>query len=116
MPSGSDGAGALRRIAIVPAHNEEGAIAGVVGEIKAFDPGLEVVVVDDGSVDRTATLAAEAGAHVVRLPFNLGIGGAVQTGFQYALEHGFQLAVRLDGDGQHDPQELSALLEPVLAG
>src|SRR5918995_6984131 len=107
---------ALRRIAIVPAHNEEGAIGGVVREIQAFDPGLEVVVVDDGSVDRTAARAAAAGAHVVRLPFNLGIGGAVQTGFRYALEHGFQLAVRLDGDGQHDPQELTVLLEPVLAG
>src|SRR5919106_1639105 len=106
----------LRRIAIVPAHNEEGAIAGVVREIQAFDPGLEVVVVDDGSVDRTAVRAAAAGAHVVRLPFNLGIGGAVQTGFRYALEHGFQLAVRLDGDGQHDPQELPRLLEPLLAG
>jgi glycosyltransferase involved in cell wall biosynthesis len=105
----------LRRAAIVPAHNEEGAIGGVVREILAFDPGLEVVVVDDGSVDRTAALAAEAGAHVVRLPFNLGIGGAVQTGFRYALEHGFELAVRLDGDGQHDPQELPRLLEPLLA-
>src|SRR5919106_4766897 len=106
----------LRRIAIVPAHNEAGAIAGVVREIRAFDPGLEVVVGDDGSADRTDALAAEAGAHVVRLPFNLGIGGAVQTGFQYALQHGFQLAVRLDGDGQHDPRELPRLLEPILAG
>ena len=106
----------LRRVAIVPAHNEEASIAGVVREIRAFDPGLEVVVVDDGSVDRTAALAADAGAHVVRLPFNLGIGGAVQTGFQYAFAHGFELAVRLDGDGQHDPQELPRLLEPLLAG
>ena len=105
----------LRRIAIVPAHNEEACIAEVVREIRAFDPELEVVVVDDGSVDRTAALAADAGAHVVRLPFNLGIGGAVQTGFQYALAHGFELAVRLDGDGQHDPQELPRLLEPLLA-
>jgi glycosyltransferase involved in cell wall biosynthesis len=106
---------ALRRIAIVPAHNEEGCVAGVVGELRAFDPGLEVVVVDDGSHDRTAALARAAGAHVVRLPFNLGIGGAVQTGFRYALEHGFQLAVRLDGDGQHDPGELEKLLKPLLA-
>ena len=113
MPSRSDG---LRGAAIVPAHNEEACIAEVVREILAFDPGLEVVVVDDGSVDRTARLAAEAGAHVVSLPFNLGIGGAVQTGFKYALAHGFDLAVRLDGDGQHDPQELPRLLEPLLAG
>src|SRR5919107_5926438 len=107
---------ALRAVAIVPARNEEGAIGAVVREIRAFDPALEVVVVDDGSTDRTADVAAAAGAHVVRLPFNLGIGGAVQTGFRYALAHGFDLAVRLDGDGQHDAGQLPAVIEPVLAG
>jgi len=106
----------VRRIAIVPARNEEGAIGQVVAEIRAFDPGLDVLVIDDGSVDRTAVRAAEAGATVVRLPFNLGIGGAVQTGFMYALAHGYELAVRLDGDGQHDPSELPKLIEPVLHG
>jgi glycosyltransferase involved in cell wall biosynthesis len=106
----------VRAVAIVPAHDEEGSIAGVVREIRAFDPELEVVVVDDGSTDRTAARASSAGAHVVRLPFNLGIGGAVQTGFRYALEHGFDVAVRLDGDGQHDPAELPELLGPLLAG
>jgi hypothetical protein len=106
---------ALRRVAIVPARNEEASVGGVVREIRAFDAGMEVVVVDDGSADRTAAVAADAGAHVVRLPFNLGIGGAVQTGFKYALENGFEIAVRLDGDGQHDPTELSALLGPLLA-
>jgi len=107
---------ALRGVAIVPARNEEGAIGGVVREIRAFDPALEVVVVDDGSADRTAAVAAAAGAHVVRLPFNLGIGGAVQTGFRYALAHGFDIAVRLDGDGQHDAAQLPAVIEPILAG
>lgn len=105
----------LRRIAVVPARNEERSVAAVVEQIRAFDPDMEVVVVDDGSVDRTAAVAAAAGARVVRLPFNLGIGGAVQTGFRFALENGFDLAVRLDGDGQHDPGELPALLEPLLA-
>jgi glycosyltransferase involved in cell wall biosynthesis len=105
-----------RRIAIVPAYREEGAIAGVVSEIKAFDPGLDVVVVDDGSPDGTSAAARAAGAAVVRLPFNLGIGGAVQTGFKYALAGGYELAVRLDGDGQHDPTELPKLIAPVLAG
>jgi glycosyltransferase involved in cell wall biosynthesis len=107
---------ALKRIAIVPARNEEACVGKVIAELRRFDPGLEIVVVDDGSADRTAAIAASAGAQVVRLPFNLGIGGAVQTGFAYALEQGFQLAVRLDGDGQHDPAELPALLEPVLSG
>lgn len=106
----------VRRIAIVPAFREEGAIAGVVAEIRAFDPKLDVVVVDDGSPDETGAVARAAGAAVVRLPFNLGIGGAVQTGFKYALEHGYELAVRLDGDGQHDPTELPKLTGPVLAG
>jgi glycosyltransferase involved in cell wall biosynthesis len=106
----------LKRVAIVPARNEEGCVGQVIAELRRFDPDFEIVVVDDGSADRTASIAESAGARVVRLPFNLGIGGAVQTGFAYALEHGFQLAVRLDGDGQHDPAELPALLEPVLSG
>ena len=75
-----------RRIAIVPAFNEERNIGRVIDELRAFDPGLEIVVVSDGSADRTAEVAAARGAHVIRLPFNLGIGGAVQTGFRYAWE------------------------------
>ena len=106
---------ALRRIAIVPAFNEERNIVRVLEELRAFDSGLEVVVVSDGSTDRTAEVAAAAGAHVIRLPFNLGIGGAVQTGFRYAWEEGFQLAVRVDGDGQHDPSQLGRVIAPVLA-
>jgi glycosyltransferase involved in cell wall biosynthesis len=105
-----------RRIAIIPARNEERAIAGVLDELRAFDRLLDVVVVDDGSVDRTAAIARAHGAAVVRLPFNLGIGGAVQTGFKYALEHGYDEAVRLDGDGQHIPAELPKLIGPLEAG
>jgi glycosyltransferase involved in cell wall biosynthesis len=106
----------VRRLAIVPAFNEEEAIARVVEEIRAFDPQLEIVVVDDGSHDRTAQVARAAGARVLPLPFNLGIGGAVQTGFRYAHENDFELAVRVDGDGQHDPAQLGAVIEPVLRG
>ncbi len=115
-PAATASIGEARCLAIVPAFNEEGAIAGVIAEIRAFDPGIEIVVVDDGSADRTAAIARAVGAHVIRLPFNLGIGGAVQTGFRYAWEHGFKIAVRVDGDGQHDPSQLGAILTPVLAG
>jgi glycosyltransferase involved in cell wall biosynthesis len=106
---------ALKRIAIVPALNEQESIARVIDEILAFDPGLEIVVIDDGSVDRTAAVAEQKGAHVIRLPYNLGIGGSVQTGFRYAFDNGFRIAVRLDADGQHDASQLAKLVQPVLA-
>ena len=105
-----------RIVAVVPAYDEEAAIGAVVAEIRAVDPAIDVVVVDDGSTDRTGDAAVAAGAAVVRLPFNLGIGGAVQTGFRYALERGYDVAVRLDGDGQHDAAEISKLLEPLSRG
>jgi glycosyltransferase involved in cell wall biosynthesis len=105
----------LKRIAVVPAYNEERNVGRVIDELRAFDPGLDVVVVSDGSLDATAEVAAGHGAHVVQLPFNLGIGGAVQTGFQYAYRNGYELVVRCDGDGQHIPAELPKVLEPVLA-
>jgi glycosyltransferase involved in cell wall biosynthesis len=106
----------VRRVAVVPAFNEEANVGRVVDEIRAVDPSLDIVVIDDGSYDGTAAAAQERGATVVRLPFNLGIGGAVQTGFRYAFEHGYEIAVRLDGDGQHDPSQLERILAPVLSG
>jgi len=105
-----------RRLVVVPARNEEDAVGRVVAELREFDPELDIVVVDDGSTDATGERAAAAGAAVVRLPFNLGIGGAVQTGFKFALEHGYEIVVRLDGDGQHDPQEIPNLLAPLERG
>jgi glycosyltransferase involved in cell wall biosynthesis len=105
-----------RRIAIVPAFNEEQTVARVIEEIRAFDPGFAIVVVDDGSTDRTAFVAERLGVQVLRLPFNLGIGGAVQTGYQYALHNGYELAVQVDGDGQHNPQEIAGLVRPILDG
>jgi glycosyltransferase involved in cell wall biosynthesis len=104
---------AVRRVAIVPALNEGQTVARVIEEIRAVDPGFEILVVDDGSTDGTQAEAERAGALVVRLPYNVGIGGAVQTGYQYARDHGFQVAVQIDGDGQHDPGELARLLEPI---
>jgi glycosyltransferase involved in cell wall biosynthesis len=106
----------VRTIAIVPARNEAECIDAVVKGIKEFDASCEVLVVDDSSTDRTVLLARRAGARVVSLPFNLGIGGAVQTGFKVAHAEGFEIAVRLDGDGQHIPAELPKLLAPIREG
>jgi glycosyltransferase involved in cell wall biosynthesis len=105
-----------RIVAIVPAWNESGAIGKVVDEIKGFDSAIDVVVIDDCSTDDTAEVAESRGATVLRLPFNVGIGGAVQTGFRYALEEGYDVAVRLDGDGQHAASEITKILGPVDAG
>jgi glycosyltransferase involved in cell wall biosynthesis len=105
-----------RLVAIVPAWNEAGAIGRVVDEIKEHDGRIDVVVVDDASTDDTAEAAERSGATVLRLPFNVGIGGAVQTGFRYAQAGGYELAVRLDGDGQHAASEIPKLLGPIEAG
>ena len=106
----------MKCIAIVPAYNEQGSIGGVVDEILAFDASYDVFVIDDASADGTSEEARSHGALVVRLPFNLGIGGAVQTGFRYAADHGYELAIRVDGDGQHNPAELRPLVETVSGG
>jgi len=100
----------------VPAYNESGSIGSVIDEIRRVEPGFDVVVVDDGSTDGTARIASQAGARVLKLPYNLGIGGAMQTGYQYALEQGFEIAVQVDGDGQHDPREIPILFRPILEG
>ena len=105
-----------RLVAVVPAWNEAGAIGAVVDEIRAFDPRIDVVVVDDASTDETGDVARAHGAKVLALPFNVGIGGAVQTGFRYARDEGYEVAVRLDGDGQHAAAELDKLLAPISAG
>jgi glycosyltransferase involved in cell wall biosynthesis len=102
---------ARRSLAIVPAYNEEATIGRVVGDLKEKAPAFDVVVIDDGSTDRTVQRARAAGATVIRLPFNLGIGGAMQTGYRYALENGYDLAAQVDGDGQHDVDELEELVD-----
>lgn len=104
-----------RHLAIVPAHNEEGAIMATVEEIRRFAPDFDILVIDDGSTDTTAARAESAGARVVRLPFNLGIGGAMQTGYLYAQEHAYDVAVQIDGDGQHNPRSIRDLLNRLLS-
>ncbi len=99
-----------RHLAIIPAYNEVEAIGATVQEVRRSAPGFDVVVIDDGSADATASAAAAAGARVLRVPFNLGIGGAMQAGYLFALENGYDVAVQVDGDGQHDPRHIHELL------
>lgn len=96
-------------IAIVPAFNEAATVAKVVRELLAV--GLEVVVVDDGSEDQTRSAALRAGARVVSLPTNLGVGAALRCGFRYAVDEGFSSAIQCDADGQHDPEYCQALMD-----
>ncbi len=101
-------------LAIVPAFNECGNIKRTVEEIRKVSPDVDILVIDDGSQDATSQEAFCAGGMVVSLPFNLGIGAAVQTGFKYALEHQYDMALQIDGDGQHDPACIGKLLGPLL--
>jgi glycosyltransferase involved in cell wall biosynthesis len=100
-------------LAVVPAYNESRTVGRVVRAIHEDLPDFDVVVVDDGSTDDTAREAEAAGAAVVRLPFNLGIGGAVQSGFRYALERDYDFMAQIDGDGQHDPAEVRKLISTM---
>lgn len=102
----TDGA---RKVAIVPALNEEGAVAQVVQDLRREAPDYDVLVIDDGSTDTTAARAEGAGAIVLQHPFCLGIGGAVQSGYRWAYLNGYDIAVQVDGDGQHDPAQISKL-------
>lgn len=105
--------GTADTIVIVPAFNEEESIGDLLREIRRHVPELDIVVLNDGSVDRTAAVAVENGAKVLDLPCNLGVGGAVQAGFRYAYEQGYKYAVRCDGDGQHPPAEIPRLIETM---
>jgi glycosyltransferase involved in cell wall biosynthesis len=100
-----------RVLVIVPAWNEEANVGLTVREILAADPGYDVVVVDDGSTDRTADVARAAGASVLVLPFNLGVGGAMKTGFTFAKRHGYERAIQVDADGQHNPSNIAEVLD-----
>ncbi|MET8093368.1 glycosyltransferase family 2 protein [Micromonospora sp. NPDC005220] len=100
-----------RTLIIIPALNESGSIADVVGEVRGELPGVDVLVVDDGSTDQTAAVAAAAGAQVAKLPYNLGVGGAMRLGYRYARDHNYDVAIQIDADGQHDPRYVPKLVD-----
>jgi glycosyltransferase involved in cell wall biosynthesis len=98
---------------VIPAYNEERNISSLLGNIRQTISEADILVIDDGSTDRTARVAEKAGALVVKLPFNMGYGAAVQTGFKYALMKRYQYVVQMDADGQHDPDSIHALLDEI---
>ena len=101
---------AQRVLVIVPAWNEQDSLPATIADIHSTQPGVDVLVIDDGSGDHTAAVAQRAGALVCRLPFNLGVGGAMRVGYRYAVTQNYDVAVQIDADGQHDPRYLDALL------
>ncbi len=103
-------------LVIIPAYNEEASLARVIASVHTAIPQADILVVNDGSRDKTAQVAEAAGAYVVSLPYNLGIGAAVQTGFRFACQGGYDYAAQVDGDGQHDPNEIGEIMAPLLAG
>lgn len=102
-----------RTLVVVPALNEAGSIAQVVKEVRNELPTVDVLVIDDGSTDETAAVAAAAGAMVARLPYNLGVGGAMRLGYRYGHRHGYDVVVQIDADGQHDPKFVPRLLDAL---
>lgn len=103
----------LKILVIIPAYNEEGSICGVIEEIRALKTDMDILVINDASTDETECLVADMNEIVLTLPFNLGIGGAVQTGFKYAHDNGYDIAVQVDGDGQHIPGQIPLLIEAL---
>lgn len=106
----------MRTLVIIPAYNEEEALPHTLAELRSHHPDLDVVVISDGSLDGTADVARTAGVTVLELPFNLGIGGALRTGFLYAVREGYDAAVQFDADGQHDPAHIKTLTDALANG
>ena len=102
-----------RVLIIIPAMNEEESIGKVIAEVRAELPWVDILVVNDGSTDSTAAVAASAGATVTSLPYNLGVGGAMRLGYRYADRNGYDVAIQIDADGQHDPRYVPAMLKAL---
>jgi glycosyltransferase involved in cell wall biosynthesis len=105
-----------KTLIIVPAFNEERNLPAILSRVHAQKYSVSVLVVNDGSTDRTSQAAKAGGAIVVDLPFNMGYGAALQTGYQYALQHGFEFVVQIDADGQHEAEDIKNLLIPLIGG
>jgi glycosyltransferase involved in cell wall biosynthesis len=104
----------MKVLIIIPAYNEEASLPGVIQDLREHIPAADVLVVNDGSIDDTAQIARKIDVKVLDLPFNLGIGGAVQSGYLYAERNGYDIAVQFDGDGQHLAEDINKLIEPIV--
>lgn len=104
----------LKKLVIIPAYNESASIVNTVNDIKKNAPDFDYVVINDHSKDNTLQVCKDAGLNVIDLPLNLGIGGAVQTGYLYACQNGYDIAVQFDGDGQHDAKYLNEMAETLV--
>lgn len=102
-----------RTLVIMPAWNEEEALPGTITELQETVPFVDLVVVNDGSTDNTSAVAREAGAFVIDLPYNMGVGAAMRTGYKYAQRMGYDYAMQVDSDGQHHPESIPSLIEAV---
>lgn len=108
--------GNLKKIIIIPAYNESESLPSLFDQLKTEILDYDILVIDDGSDDGTGEVCNKYGVPVLRLPVNLGIGGAVQAGYMYASENNYDVIVRIDGDGQHPPEEIKAVARPVIEG
>jgi glycosyltransferase involved in cell wall biosynthesis len=108
--------GSMKILVIIPVFNEEETLRGVIVGIRSFLSQADILVVNDGSTDSTGSIAREEGVLVLEHPYNMGIGATMQTGFLYALRKGYDIAIQVDGDGQHHPAFLPSLVQPLLEG
>jgi glycosyltransferase involved in cell wall biosynthesis len=103
----------LSHLIVIPAYNEEAMIGEVLGEIMEREPGMDILVVNDGSTDRTSEIAMLAGVKVIDIPYNIGYGGAIQTGFRFAVDYDYDYVITMDADGQHDPESIRNLIDTM---
>lgn len=106
----------VKVLVIIPAYNEEKNILNVVNNIKENCPGVDYIIINDCSKDNTKKVIEENGLNYISLPVNMGIGGGVQTGYKYAVDNDYDIAIQIDGDGQHDPKFINDLIQPIIDG